>query len=634
VLNTSVTLRLVSSAMSLTLNGVTFEKRFYIAPGTYSVYATAPTGANGTLATMTTVVVNATGHFSRTISLTQLGIPLAGTLVRDTGAPLNASLTLTLTGPSGVALPVEANGGHFVATLPPNATYQVTGNATVLVPVGPSSVYQTIAVDPSYLGCVVGPGPNASCTVPFLASTVETNVTGTLHAAGFSGPVAGTVQLIGPLPSTNSTVADASNGSFQTAVVPGNYTLYATASNGVPYANVSVLIVGPSAHAPVSVTLLSTWTDTVTVTPAPGSGETVATVTIDAPGGTLLSFPNEPVGTGVAFALPAGMYTFGARASGNPFGVPVNATASAVVDLTSGNSATTLALAYQFTTSVEFVTLAPTTATVPAGGTVSFAFTVTNTGNEPRNLSFVGSPAFWNFTFLPKYIHLGVLGANRTVGGEVRIVVPAGTTTLQPSVQLEAVDAVTKAPAGFAQPVPTVSIVPVLGLSLGAATSIGPSVGPYSVSLPFYALNTGNLPESTTFGVADSARLSSIGWTATVEKGSALVSAATTLSPGTNSTFQVVLNSPAHQALPPGSVTVTATVSNLSGGFSRTLVLNVPGVSVVLNNSTAILTGPNVGSPSAYPTWLVPVLAFVPAAALFASAVGYRWFKTRRWTRR
>jgi asparagine N-glycosylation enzyme membrane subunit Stt3 len=634
VLNTSVTLRLVSPTMSLNLGGATFEGKFYAAPGTYSVYATAPTGANGTLATMTSVVINATGHLSHTISLTQLGVPLTGTLARESGAQLNVTLPLQVTGPDGVTLTVNANGGHFVATLPPNATYQVTGNATVLVPGVTGNVYQYVTVDPSYLGCTIGAVSNASCTVPFLTTTVDTNVTGTLHAAGFANPVPGTVQLIGPFPSTNATVATASNGTFTTSVVPGNYSLYAVASDGVPYANVSYLSVGPSASPPLTVTLLPTWTDTVTVLPPAGSTETTATVTITAPGGAVLSFPDQPVDVPVAYALPVGTYTLAAHGSGNPYGVVVNATASSVVALTNGNAATALSLAYQFTTSVDFALVGPSSVTVPAGATVSFAFTITNTGNEPRNLTFVGSPAFWNFTFLPKSVQLGVVGANRTAGGEVRIVVPAGTTTLQPSVQLEAVDAVTQAPAGFAQPVPTVSIVPVLGLSLGGANSIGASVAPYQVTLPFYALNTGNEPESTVFNVADSARLASIGWTSLVEKGTAPLNGASSLAPGTNTTFQVQLSSPAHQALPPGSVTLTAVVNNLSGGFSRTVVLKVPTLSLSLNNSTAIVTGPNLGSPSPYPTWLFPILAIVPAAAFLVIAVSYRWFRTRRWTRR
>jgi dolichyl-phosphooligosaccharide-protein glycotransferase len=634
VLNTSVTLRLVSPAMTLSVGGATFETHFYVAPGTYTVYATAPTGANGTLVTMTTLSVNATGHLSNSVSLTQLGVPLAGTLVRSTGGQLNVSLLLNLTAPGGGGLSVIANGGHFLATLPPSAVYAVTGNATVLVPIGSRSVYETVRVAPTFTGCAVGAGPNATCTVPLVTTTVETQVRGTLVAAGFANPVPGSVQFIGPFPSTNSTLADASNGSFSTAVVPGNYSLYALASGGVPYANVSSVIVGAVSSPPIRMTLRSTWTDTVTVLAAPGSGETITTVTVTAPGGTTLSFPNEPVGTPVPFLLPPGVYTVAGHGSGNPYGVVVNATASSVVDLTSGNAATSLSLAYQYTNAIRFVTLAPTSATVHAGSTVTFAFSITNTGDSPRNLTFVGSPAFWNFTFLPKSVLLGVAATNRSVGGEVRILIPAGTNTLQPSVQLEAMDAITKQPAGFAQPVPTVSVVPVLGLSLGAAASIGPSVGPFAVTLPFYALNTGNLPESTTFGIADASRLASIGWTASVHKGSTALTGSTVLAPGSNTTLQVLLSSPARQALPPGTVTVTATVANLSAGFSRTVVLNVPSATVSLNNSSATVTGPNLGSPSPYPSWLAPVLAFVPAAAFLVLVVTYRWFKTRRWTRR
>ncbi|HEV8050044.1 MAG TPA: carboxypeptidase-like regulatory domain-containing protein, partial [Thermoplasmata archaeon] len=214
VTNTSVTLRLSSSKMNETVNGATFEKGFYIAAGTYAVYATAPTGANGTAATMTSVIVNATGHLSQSISLTTLGVPVVGSLVTSTGAPLNATVALTLTGPDGVSTTLSASGGHFTTTLPPNATYPVRANATVLVPGPGGSTYEVVSVSPTFAGCVVGAGPNATCVVPFETVSVHTAVAGTLRAAGFANPVAGTVELVGPSPSTAATVLNASNGSF------------------------------------------------------------------------------------------------------------------------------------------------------------------------------------------------------------------------------------------------------------------------------------------------------------------------------------------------------------------------------------------------------------------------------------
>jgi asparagine N-glycosylation enzyme membrane subunit Stt3 len=634
VLNTSVTVRLTSPRMDATVNGATFEKGFYLAPGTYSVYATAPNSGNGTVATMTSVVVNATGHLSRAISLTTLGVPLAGSLVTSTGAPLNATVVLNLSGPSGVTTTITATGGHFTATLPPNATYPVHANATVLLPESDGTAYVALSVAPSFVGCVVGAGPNATCFVPFVTTTIPTTVSGTLQAAGFSSAVSGTVEFIGPYPSTNATFVDASAGGFSTSLLPGNYSIYATAAGGIPYANVSSAIVTTTAVSGLTVHLLPTWTDSVTIVPPTRSQAQFATLTITAPGGTILAFANEPTGSSIPVELPAGIYQVASSTTGVPYGVVVNATASLTVALLDGNAATVLALAYQFTSTVDFTTVAPTTVTVPAGSTVTFAFTIRNTGNEPENLTFIGSPAYWNFTFLPSSVRLGVLGQNSSVGGEVRIVVPAGTDTLQPSVQLEAVNAVTKAPVGFAQPVPTISILPVLGLSLGPTTSVGPAIAPYRASLPFYVLNSGNLYEATTLTVADAAALASIGWTAVIQKGTSVAPEPNELAPGSNSTFTVLLTSPAHQALPPGTVTVSATVSNLSGGLSRTLTLSVPKLTVSLNNSTALVTGPNLGSPSPYPDWLVPVLVFVPAVAFLVVAGVYRWMRTRRWTRR
>jgi asparagine N-glycosylation enzyme membrane subunit Stt3 len=634
VTNSSVVLRLSSPKMNVTVNGATFESGFFLAPGTYAVYATAPNSGNGTVATMTSVVVNATGHLSKAISLTTLGVPVVGSLVTGTGAPLNATVVLNLSGPSGVATQVTATGGHFVLTLPPNATYPVRANATVLLPESGGTAYVALSVAPTFVGCVVGDGANATCTVPFVTTTIPTPVDGTLKAAGFSSSLPGTVEFIGPYPSANATFVNASAGAFATTLLPGNYSIYATGGAGVPYANVSSLIVTTTAAPSLTIHLLPTWTDVVTIVPPSGSLAQFATLSITAPGGTVVQFSGEPAGTPIPVELPAGLYTVASSTTGVPYGVVVNATASVSVPLLDGNAATSLALAYEFTSTVAFTTVAPTTVTVPAGSTVTFAFTIRNTGNQPENLTFLGSPAFWNFTFLPASVHLGVLGRNSSVGGEVRIIVPAGTDTLQPSVQLEAVNAVTQAPVGFAQPVPTIDITPVLGLTLGAATSVGAAVGPYEATIPFYVQNTGNLVEGTTLTVVDSAALAAIGWTAVINKGPTLAPEPNELAPGSNSTFAVRLTSPLHQALPPGSVTVSATVSNLSGGLSRSLTLSVPKLTVALNNSTALVTGPNLGSPSPYPSWLVPVLVFVPAAAFLIVAGVYRWMRTRRWTRR
>jgi len=47
------------------------------------------------------------------------------------------------------------------------------------------------------------------------------------------------------------------------------------------------------------------------------------------------------------------------------------------------------------------------------------------------------------------------------------------------------------------------------------------------------------------------------------------------------------------------------------------------------------VSGPTLGSPpNLPPDWLVPFLSFVPAIALVVGILTYRWWRTRRWTRR
>jgi hypothetical protein len=96
----------------------------------------------------------------------------------------------------------------------------------------------------------------------------------------------------------------------------------------------------------------------------------------------------------------------------------------------------------------------------------------------------------------------------------------------------------------------------------------------------------------------------------------------------------VRLTAPAGHALPPGSVTVVARVVNGTGTLVPTVTLTVPALTVVVNSTTLLVTGPGLGSPTAYPDWFIPLIAFVPAIAFAAVVAGYRWYRTRRWVRR
>ena len=111
------------------------------------------------------------------------------------------------------------------------------------------------------------------------------------------------------------------------------------------------------------------------------------------------------------------------------------------------------------------------------------------------------------------------------------------------------------------------------------------------------------------------------------------------LDPFENASYNVSLSAAAAVFVPAGSVTVQASVLNESGAYQSATELNVPRASVqaTTTNGTApiLVTGPGVTSPpSTYPVWFVPLVSFVPALALVVGVLVYRWWRTRRWTRR
>jgi hypothetical protein len=173
---------------------------------------------------------------------------------------------------------------------------------------------------------------------------------------------------------------------------------------------------------------------------------------------------------------------------------------------------------------------------------------------------------------------------------------------------------------------------------LGPTPSVVSQVGPAHVLQPFYVRNTGNAFESVLVTVVDAPRLASLGWNATVQTSTQHVTDVAQLAPGENDTLYVQLNATSRVTLLPGSVTVSATVLNASGSVATSGTLSIPLGTVhptaPPGTSVVVVTGPSVGSaPSSLPTWVVPLLVFVPALGLVVGVVVYRWWRTRRWRR-
>ena len=626
---------LVSPELNLSLNGSTFENGFYATPGEYSAYSTLT--VQGThYVNLTRLSVGWDGQLSSSISLVTPGVTLTGTLANTSGARVPLNTTLTFTVPGGPTTSTNVTNGSFSAVLPPSSiAYEVQATGTTLSP-GPNGSYYRSWTSASGATCLVTTG-SPTCNVPMAPETELVWLNGSLTSPGTLGPLPGSLDLIGPYPSQALTVVSAPNGTFAVPVLPGAYYVYASGSGAAAgrAAFASVLAL-PGAPGPFTLSLEPTWTATVQLVPPNGTATGLGPVQLllrDA-AGHLLVVPGLSGSSTLSLALPIGNYSLLAVANGSLNGVPSSASANARLSVVSGNVGTTLALSYVLASAVNGTLVGPTSATVAGGTSASFAFTFRNTGNIPVTVHPVGTPSTWSFNFSFSSV---TLAPGQSASGEVQVQVPAGTPVAHPPVSLEFA-ALGGTIVGSVAPSPVVNVVGYYGVRIGASGAPA-EVGPQDLRAPFYVVNSGNTAETVTLSIVDASRLSALGWRANVTDPLQHGVVSVLLNAGDNRTFYVTLNASSSIFVLPGSATVSAAVVNASGAVQAVTVVSVSAASVRPSvppgGSAVVVTGPSIGSaPTTLPDWLVPTLSFVPAIALAVGLASYRWWRTRRWTRR
>jgi len=628
----NVTVRLSSSLVNVTVNGTQFLSGFYAGTGNYSVLAMGL--LNGTpYSTVANITVGSNGRISAPLNLTVGGATVSGSLTTLQAGLVNATTSIHFTSATGVTVQVAANQGQYSTILPSPGVYRAEVNVTLEVPTanGTTAVVYTTAAG---YRCDVA-NSSSQCNIPLTSRALLVPVNLTLTAQGSPGTIAGTVRLTDlndtALPTIVRTTA---TGRIAAQLEPGVYSVYANSSSGgQPLATFQYESVFSSGASNLSLELSPAWIDQIQVRPPspPGSSVTAAQLIIQDALDRSAVFPSISLNSPQAIALPPGLYSVSVKAAGSPYGVTVNATASAQVQIVSGNLATSLTLRYQFEDSVVGQIVGPPSVALPYfGGNASFGYAFTSLANQPLSLTLVGTPAYWGFHFSAVNVTLGVTGPSRIISGEVTISVPSGTPVAHPAVLLEAQFANGTTAASVA---PSIVIAPHSGVAVGPLQSVAPQVGPARAVLSFYIANIGNQPENVTASVANLGHLALLGWYANLLQSGRVVSAPIYLNTGANQTLEVNLTAVGPASSLPQSVQIAVTV--VSTGAQHTLVLKVPTASVVVGAPNATVTGPSVGIPtSTLPTWVIPVVSFIPALALVVGVLVYQWNRSRRWTRR
>ena len=632
-----VTVILDSPSFNVTLNGTNYTTGFFAPVGSYSAYAQVEAGST-VYSALLPVNVTTNGKVTPSVRLTTPGEKLSGVLEDASGAVVSVDTGLTLTTPAGATALVRVTNGTFTAELPGNTSYLVRAAITTLV-TGPQGNYYRSWVQAPGATCLLGTA-GTNCTVTMVGTTQLVWLNGTLTAPGVPGLVSGLVRLYGPSSSPTVSVVTAANGTFSVRLLPGEYSLYAAGGGGSePLAGFLSVAASLNVANPVSVVLTPTWADTVGFVAPTGSAPLLGPInlTVSNAFGVVVAFTNATPSTQIVLALPVGSYTASASSFGAPNGFSANASASTTVKVVNGNIGTTLALAYRYTYRVDAAIVGTPQATVTSPGTASFAFSVRNTGDVPIAVHPVGSPAFWGFNFSFSNATLVPGPGGETLSASVQIQVPAGTASVHPGVVISFALANGTVVGSFS---PQINVVAYYGIEVGSTPTSPPQVGVQEAFIPFYVSNTGNIQETVTLSVVDADRLATLGWTASFRNASGtLHSSSVTIPAFRNETFTVNLTTMGAIFVPVGSFTVQASVQAQSGSYQAFTTLRVPTVSVRTGatNGTAAttVTGPSVGpAPNNLPDWVVPLVSFVPAIALVVGVITYRWWRSRRWTRR
>lgn len=618
---------------SFNISGPSFTNSsspFHAPPGNYTLWIVAQNGTKD-YSFLGNVTLGVNGGAVTPIKLSQattLSVDFTNSYGSTQNAPIDVRVASAGGASYGAALNFVSGAYSTLSEILPNGTYAISVNSTALLNVSGIQAYVTFATKPTPNYCTFN-FTETNCNIVLNATSARTLLNATAYIGTTRLPVTGTVLL---LPKGGNATSEFTepivNGLLSALLLPGEYSVYATTDmSGVPEVSVTTLSV-PFNRSGVSLALHMSpgWLTSTTLTPPSG-------ISLVGTGDLNVSSQNGSETfymSGLSFnsphtvILPSGSWTLTGFGTAYPYTKSLTLTATQNITISGGNAAVDLQLFPLWSKTASISISGATSVSAAENSTVSFAFTVKDTGNAPEYLSFKGAPVTWNFTFYPASVTLSPSGQD-IASVDVNVHITNGTLVTQGQATFEALLNNTQTPAATATV--TVNVDPIHQIRLAYKPS-GDVVGNHTITIAFTVAATGNTVENVNASVLNGAYLEQNGW---IYDLSGTFSGLTPGNPATTGTL--TLNAKIAGAVVPGNVTIIA-IDTSDPEANAQLTITVPSGTITVPGPL-VVTGPSVGSASAwYIVYVQDILTVAPAVAIVTFAVGRRWWKNRRWVRR
>jgi hypothetical protein len=588
-----------------TVNATTKGFEVYLTPGTYAVVG-GRTVSPDQFAFMTTATVPAATN----LTFALLNATRVTGHVLFNGGAVAGPMPITFVRREGgsVSVSTDVLGAYTAFLVPGNYTVQLSGTG-VTTEGGLPRFYRF-----NFTGSAsVSPGQSV-VAYDLATSRVLDNTTmsGTVTLSGVGVDATITFTGRGGGAITSRALAD-SGGRYSTSLAPGTYDVYVTRALGSAafLARVTVIhIASATQNLPLTQAFVLSG-----VTTNPRGARTSASITIQSDAEIDLT---SDANGGYQVVLPSGAYAIAATQSGTENGIAVAYRATASVSLTA-DAIVNLPLAKVVARSASLSWDVSQKREIPAGGSVSYAIALRNTGNVADTFALAGHPADWQFSFAPSSVSLDFGTAGNSTAVRVTIQAPANALVNHGPIQIVATSAADGSTVGSVDVQVDIQRTRGLSISLDPSSTFDSRFLNYTVILA----NAGNAPENVTVSITNPNDLAAMGWSVNLGTSGGPATAPTLpgVTVGANTTVKLRIQARSSSGATGATVALSASAKDSMAVFaSGVFVLQFPQIAPGM----VVVTGPEI-LPAA--PLNLPILAVVVGAV---AAIGTGLVLTRR----